>query len=41
MLCVDLERWEGGWGGKEIKEAGDICIQRADSLCCRAETNTL
>ena len=28
-----------GWGGREAYK-GDTCIHIADSLCCRAETNT-
>ena len=40
MLCDDLWgglglRWEGGFGG------GNLCILRADSLHCRAETNNM
>ena len=27
-------------GGRKAQEGGDICIHIADSLCCRAETNT-
>ena len=33
MLCGDLNE-------KEIQERGDICVRRADSLCCTAGTNT-
>ena len=39
MLSGDL----GGWDkGREIQEAGDLCIyiHIADLLCCAAETNT-
>ena len=33
----------GGWGGEmqEGREMGTYCICVADSLCCRAEANTL
>ena len=34
MLCGDLN-------GKEIQKRGDICILIADSLCYKAETNTI
>ena len=41
MLCADLEGGnEGGMGGREPQDGGDICIHVADSLCCIAETNT-
>ena len=40
MLCSDLERWDGGRGGREVHEGGDICIHAADLLPCTAETNT-
>ena len=30
----------GGGGGREVPEGGDICIHRADSLHCTAESNT-
>ena len=30
----------GDLNGKEIQKRGDTHIQRADSLCCTAETNT-
>ena len=39
-LCDDLEGWNGGYGGKEAPEGGDVCTCIADSLCCTAETNT-
>ena len=32
MLCGDLN-------GKEIQKGEDVCIYRAGSLCCAAETN--
>ena len=38
VLCDDLDGWDGGWGGREVQEGGDICIHTADSLCCTAET---
>ena len=38
----DLEGWDGrGRGAREAPVGGDVCIHRADSLCCTAETNTL
>ena len=40
MLCVDLEGWDGAWGGREAQEGGDICIIMTDLHCCTAETNT-
>ena len=40
MLCSDLVGWDGGWGGREVQEGGDMCIRIADSLCCAVETNT-
>ena len=40
MLCGDLDGRDGGCDGREAEEGGDICIHRADSLCCTAETNT-
>ena len=39
VLCDDLERWDGG-SGREVQEAGDMCIGIDGSLCCTAETNT-
>ena len=39
MLCDDLEGWDAG-GGRAAQEGRDICIHRADSLHCTAETNT-
>ena len=32
--------FNGDLNGKEIQKRGDTHIQRADSLCCTAETNT-
>ena len=40
VLCDYLEEWDGRWSEKEALEEGDICILRADSHCCTAETNT-
>ena len=40
VLCDDLDGWDGGGGGREVQEGGDICIHIADSLHCTAETNT-
>ena len=34
VLCGDLN-------GEEIQGKGDTCIGTADSLCCRAEINTI
>ena len=39
MLCGDLEGWDGGGGGREAQEGGDICIHIVDSCCCTAEIN--
>ena len=39
ILCDDLEAWDVR-GGREVLEEGDICILKADSLLCAAETNT-
>ena len=38
VRCDDLEGWDGG--EREAQEEEDICILRADSRCCMAETNT-
>ena len=35
----DLDGWDAG-GEREVQEGGNICIHRADSLCCTVETNT-
>ena len=40
MLCDNLDGWDGGRGGKEVQEGGDIGIHIADSLHFTAETNT-
>ena len=40
LLCDDLDGWDGGeWGG-EVKERGAICIVTANSQSVRTETNT-
>ena len=36
MLCDELEGWDGGRGGREVQEGGDMCIFMADSHCCMA-----
>ena len=44
MLCEHLEGWdkEGGReGDARGKRYGDICICITDSLCYKAETNTI
>ena len=44
MLCDHLEGWdrEGGReGDARGKRYGDICICVTDSLCYKAETNTI
>ena len=28
-------------GGREAKEGGHVCLHRADSHCCTAETNVI
>ena len=38
MLCGNLDGWSGFGGGRQIIEAGDICISTAESLPCTAET---
>ena len=30
----------GRWAGREVQERGDVCMLRALSLHCSAETNT-
>ena len=40
VVCANLDGWNGEWNGKEVQEGRDICVHIADSLCCRAETNT-
>ena len=30
----------GSGDGREAQEGGDVCILKADSWCCTAETNT-
>ena len=39
MLCRDLERRDGGEGGRKAQEGRDACIHIADSFNCTAETN--
>ena len=44
MLCGRLGGWDGEGGRGEMQEGremGTYCIWVADSLCCRAEANTL
>ena len=31
MLCDNLEGWDGVGGGREVQEAGSICIPMANS----------
>ena len=40
MLCDDLDGWDAGGGGREIRERGDIGIHIADSRHCTGETST-
>ena len=40
LSSVDLERWDGGGGGREVQEGGDTGVHTADLLHCTAETNT-
>ena len=30
-LYINLEGWDGEWGGKEVQKGGDICMPMADS----------
>ena len=30
-LCINLERWDGEGGEREVQKEGDICIPVADS----------
>ena len=39
MLCNDRAGWDGGRVSERFQERGDICILRADSHYCMAETN--
>ena len=41
MLCDNLESWAGVGYGREVQEGGDICILRADSCSCVAETSIM
>ena len=36
-----LEGWDGMGCRREVQERGDICILKADSRWCMAETNTI
>ena len=38
VLCDDLERCQGD--AEEAHHGGGVCIHKADSICCTAETNT-
>ena len=40
-LCKNLEGWDGEGDGREVLEAGDICIPVADSCWCLAETSKI
>ena len=40
MGTVSTQVFCGDLNGKEIKK-GDICIHRAESLCCTAENNII
>ena len=39
MLTDDLEWGDGGDGGREVQEGGDVCILTTNSHCM-AKTNT-
>ena len=42
VLCDDRDGWDVGLGvGGWLTKGGDICVHIADSLPCRAETNTI
>ena len=30
-LYINLERWDGEGGGREVQKEGDVCIPMADS----------
>ena len=30
-LCINLDRWDGEGGWREVQKGGDICITVADS----------
>ena len=38
--CDDLEGWDEGWGGRELREEGIHTHTLMADLCCTAETNT-
>ena len=40
ISSIVIKRLFGLGNGSEVWEGGDICILKADSLCCVAETNT-
>ena len=40
MLRDDLEGWDGGGGGRETQEGGDIYTIMTDLPCCTAATYT-
>ena len=40
-LCINLERWDGEGGGREVQEGGNICIPMADSCCSLTENNKI
>ena len=41
VFCDDLEGWDGGGGGREVQEGGDVRDLVADSPRCMAEANTI
>ena len=41
MLCDDLEGWDGGDGGREPQERGDIYIDTVVLCCFTVEANTM
>ena len=41
MICKNLKGWGGVYGGWEVQKGGNICIPKADSSSCMAETNTI
>ena len=40
-LCNNLEGWDEKEGGREVQKRRDICIPKAHSCRCLAETNTI